>query len=170
MTIPIPPPGAVFIIGVGIFAVVAASAVRREGSIRIRLITVAVAAVLIGGLLLFIYRPQSITIDAAGISSNSGGELSIPWSTVTESRYVSDLQNTKYRTTTKIGGVSFGPYRVGTFKTAGAGRARVVAQQQKSAVIVEAGGSLYEFGPEKIHTMTSEIARHISVSGWPAKD
>lgn len=133
------------------------------------MITIAAAAVMIGGLLIFIYRPKSITVDAEGISSNSGGELSIPWNRVTESVYVSNLQSSKYRTTSKVGGVAFGPYQVGTFKTAGAGTLRVIAQQQKSALVVRAGSALYEFAPDKIDQFTAEVAKHVTVSHWPPK-
>lgn len=166
MALSISPPQSILFIALALFAIVLFSVFRKGSSPRSRVIRVAAGAIAIGGLLVFLYRPSNITVNAHGITSNSGGTISIPWSEVTKTIYISNVQASQYRTTSKIGGVAFGDYRIGTFHTSGGSTARVIAQQGKTALLVEANGKLYEFSPNQLSEMTSEVAKHVPVSGW----
>lgn len=167
MSFSLNPPGIVLIIGLAALLLLLVSALRGKGNRAVRYVRVGVGVVAIGALLIFTYRPSYIRIDATGINSNSGGSISIPWRTVTEAEYLPSLASSPYRPTSKVGGVALGGYRIGTFRTAGKGDARVVSQTAGGALIVRADGKIYEFAPAELQKMVAVVAKHRSVSGWP---
>jgi len=170
MSFSLNPPGIILIIGLGALLLLLVSALRGKGNRTTRYVRLGIGAVAIGGLLIFAYRPSYIRVDSSGISSNSGGSISIPWNKVSEAAYLPSLADSPYRPTSKVAGVALGAYRIGTFRTAGKGDARVLSQTTGGALIVQADGKTYEFAPAELQKMVAEVAKHRSVSGWsPAR-
>ena len=164
------PPGIILIIGLAALLLLLVSALRGKGNRTTRYVRLGVGVVAIGALLIFAYRPSFIRVDSGGISSNSGGSISIPWAAVSEAEYLPSLEGSPYRPTSKIGGIALGAYRIGTFRTAGKGDARVVSQGAGGALIVVAGGKTYEFAPTGLQQMVAEVAKYRTVTGWtPSK-
>lgn len=167
VVITIPPPSALLFVAAGVLVFVLYATLKGQGSARAKLARVGVGAVLVGGLLLLVYRPHYIHITPQGISSNSGGSIEIGWGEVEHAAYVSDLRSSGYRLAGKIKGVSVQGYQVGEFHTKSKKKARVVSQQNETALVITTAKELYEFSPHQVAKMTRAVARYVPVTGWP---
>jgi hypothetical protein len=148
---------------VGAFIAASAAVLLRKGAPWKKALQIGIAAIAIGVALFFIYRPKRITVDANGLSSNTYGSVSIPWSSISRAFVVDSLDSSPYRLVRRVGGSSFGGYKAGWFTIADGRKVWVVIEAPGKTLAVEADEMLHLYAPKDFDRFLSEVERYVRV-------
>jgi hypothetical protein len=147
-----------------LLAASAATLLRKKGTGRQKALQIAIAAIVVGVVLFFVYRPKHVTVDSDAISSNAYGSISIPWNSVTKAFVVDSLDSSAYKPVRRVGGAAIGDYKAGWFTLTDGKKVWVVIETPGKTLIVEANGMLYLFSPKELDRFIQEVERHVSLS------
>jgi hypothetical protein len=147
--------------GVGIVAIIATLLKRWEP--RRKILTAALVVVVCGGVLLFMSRDKHIVVDDQGIHTNAYGRVSLTWSNVEKAMVVDSRAGSPYAPRMRTNGVSAGSYHVGWFKLADGTTAFAAIEIPDKALLIQANGTDYLFGPPEWDAFLAEVAKHVSI-------
>jgi hypothetical protein len=129
-----------------------------------KIATIVFTAVVCGGLAFFFSRTTHLVIDDEGIRTDTYGRISIPWSAVEKAALVDDLGASSYALKARTNGVALGDYRAGWFTLSDGRTAFVTMETGNRALVIEADGKPYVFGPREADAFLEAVSRHVTVA------
>jgi len=151
-----PPAAVLIVIGVVIVAAVA-SAFLKKGNTR-RKITGIVITVVVGAVLLIVlYRPVTLTVDANGVRTTGLNPIELTWDEVDQAFLETDLTTSEFRPTVRTRGAAMGDYRTGRFMLSNGTRARVIMERSDLAVVLITNDLTYLFAPDDIDGLIEAV-------------
>ncbi len=160
-----PPVIAYVILGAIVVVVVVAVLLKKKLEAWKKLLSIGAVAVVCVVFAVLVLRTSHVVVDGQGISSDGYGKHSISWTDVSRAVAVSDLASSPYAIGMRMGGISgLGDYKTGWFRLANGARALVTTTLTDRALVIEAGGGTYVFGPQDFDAFVAEVAKHVNVT------
>lgn len=153
------PPLAILLVAVGIVIVGIASAFIRKGEPMRKITSIVIVVLVAGGLVLFLYRPATITVDAEGFSASGPRGVDVSWDEVTHAHDVVNLATSEFRPTVRSRGAAIGDYRAGRFLLSNGNAAWVMMERSDRAVVLVTPELTYLIAPEEIDTLVAAVDR-----------
>jgi hypothetical protein len=94
----------------------------------------------------------------------------VTWAEVEKATLVQPLKGSPYELTMRTGGVGLPGFQAGWFKLANGLTAFVTIQDSDGALVLDAAGKTYVFGPHDLDAFVTEVARHVTVAGANPKE
>lgn len=154
------PPQAILWVVAGIVLVAAASIALKKGDLAKKAIGFGITLVVAVGILFFVYRPVTITVDEEAIAVDGAGGLVLPWEAVESAVFETDLRSSPFRPTVRRAGVAIGGYRTGRFLLSNGEPARVFMVQDESAVVIRTAEQSFIFAPHDADAMAEAVDRY----------
>lgn len=154
------PPNAILWVGIGVFVVGLASTVLKKGEWRRKIIALVIIAVVAGALVIVLYRPTTLTLDADGFRLSGVNGVEVSWDKVQNAYLEPNLRSSVYRPTLRTRGVALGDYRTGRFVLSNGDPARVMMERSDQAVVIVTGELTYLFAPDDLDLLVAAVNEH----------
>lgn len=169
MELVVKPSVLLLLLPLGVLGVLVLSMLLKQGDWKRKGPALGIAVVVLGVVTGVLYRPVRLRVDEQGVSGRAMGAWQVPWSQLRTALYVEDLAGSPYRPGMKSSGVSLGAYRLGWFRLAGGGKARVVSEQNDRAVVLLLEqGEVVVLAPRHVEELRQAVRRHHDVQRWVA--
>lgn len=164
MEIVLEAPKSILLIVLAVDVVAVASILLKKGELGRRLAALGLLVAASAFLLVFLYRPSRLSVTPeALVDATYGRAVTIPWGQVERAMLVRDWASTDYRPTVRLNGVGLPGLKAGWFRLAKGGRARVFIQSSGDALVLEAAGTLYVYGPDRLAELVAAVREHVTV-------
>lgn len=154
------PPNVILFLAIGIVAVSAISVFLKKGSWSRKIIALVIVVAVAGGLLLVLYRPTTLTVDADGVRTDGLRGISLTWDQVEHAYFETDLRNSEYRPSVRTNGAAIGDFRTGRFLLSNGDSAQVLMERADQAVVLVTAERTYLFAPKQIDLLVEAINRY----------
>ena len=151
------PPAAILIVVGVVIAAAVASAFLKKGEIRRKITGITIAVVVGVALLVLLYRPVTLTVDADGVRTSGLNPIALTWDEVDHAFLETNLATSEFRPTVRTNGAAIGDYRTGRFMLSNGDRARVIMERSDSAVILITDELTYLFAPDEVDGLVEAV-------------
>lgn len=151
------PPNTLLYIIAGILVVGLASVLLHRGDRRKKITALAVLIVVSAGLLLFLYRPTRIEVDADGVAISGRITEEFTWSQVESALFEPNLPVSEWRPTVRQVGAAIGSYRTGRFLLSNGNPAQLAMERDDSTVILRTADTTYLLAPPDVEALAQAI-------------
>lgn len=153
------PPVVILILAIGVVVVGAAALLFKKNDTLRRIVGFVLVVIVAVAMILFLYRPTTVTVDETGISARGATSLRLTWDQILNAYHEPNLVVSPYRPTVRSRGVALGDFRTGRFLLSNGELARVLMERPDQAVILVTENLTYLFAPEAIEEMVAAINR-----------
>jgi len=159
------PPNAILFVAIGVVVVGLISAFLKKGETGRKIAALVIVIVVAGGLVLVLYRPVTLTVDADGITTSGLNGIEISWDEVDHAYYETNLVVSEYRPTVRSRGAAIGNYRSGRFILSNGNPARVLMERADQAVIIVTPDLTYLFAPRDVQSLADAVNEYRPLPG-----
>lgn len=159
------PPNTLLYIIVGILVVGVTSVLLKRGDRRKKITGLVILVVVSGALLLFLYRPIRIEVDADGVAISGRINEELAWSRVESALFEPNLPASEWRPTVRQVGAAIGSYRTGRFLLSNGESAQLAMERADATVVLRTAETTYLLAPPDVEALAQAIDQYRVIEG-----
>lgn len=154
------PPVAILLVALGVVVVGIVAAFMKKGESGRKVTSIVIVLAVAGGMLVFLYRATTLTVDAAGLEVSGTISADLDWADVDVVVLERNLGGSEFRPTVRTRGASAGSYRSGRFTLANGASAQVLMERTDQAAVLVAGDLTHVFAPAEIDVLFDALREY----------
>jgi hypothetical protein len=165
MTIVFKAPLLILLIALAVFVVLVLSGLLRRDAPWKKILTLVLAFLISGGLILWQYHDTHLVVDAQGIHADSMRKVDVPWSAVTKAQVIAPIASSPFGPKNKTWGMSIGGRKKGLFRLNNGSSGFVLTENPDEALVIQTDTTTYVFGPpDHFDAFIDAVAEHVTVA------
>ena len=150
------PPIAILLVAIGIIVIGFSTLLSKREKGR-KILGLVLTVVIGVSLAVFLYRPTTVTVDEAGVSTRGPTSIQLVWDEVRNAYLEANLPSSPYRPTVRTRGIALGDYRTGRFLLSNGDSGMVLMERADRAVVLVTDLRTYVLAPMDMDVLVDAI-------------